>query len=253
MKKLFKYFLTTRKDLKILLLLAICIYFLIEFLLKRYTELFEGGYEVGQFFSKLSISYISAFIFYFIVVHIKSQRDKENIYEWVGPKVYSIITNAHLFIQSLQQIENKKARFVDLKEDDLPKLLNSIKRDAEQAPYLINGKNASWLEWYEYLKTSSIESIKEIFIRYSHLDSELIKILSRIENSLFFYQYNLLYDFEYDKTFGIYEFQIRAYLNLIKDLQNYADKNLKEFQNRKGEFLGYEKPAGARLQNLERT
>ena len=74
MNKLFKYFLTTRKDLKILLLIAIVAYFVIELWLKRYEELFDGGYEIGQFFSMLSISYISAFIFYFIVVHIKSRH-----------------------------------------------------------------------------------------------------------------------------------------------------------------------------------
>lgn len=235
MKKLIKYFLATRKDLKILLLIAISIHFIIELLLKRYNELFDGGYEIGQFFSNLSISYISAFIFYFIVVQIKEQNDKENVNEWVGHKAYSIITSAHLFIQPFQQVENKKARFKDLKEDDLPMLLKSIVRSAPEAPYIVNGQNASWLEWDEYLRESTEESIKEIFVRYSHLDSELIKILSRIENSLFFDQWNSLYTTSYDQTFGIYELEIRTYLKLIKDLQIYADK---KFQYSTGEFVG---------------
>ncbi|NVO11749.1 MAG: hypothetical protein HXX16_17450 [Bacteroidales bacterium] len=239
MRKLYKYFITARKDLKWLLLLSIVIYFTIEVVLIRYDELFTGASKIGQFFSKLSISYISAFIFYFIVVHIKSQKDKENIYEWVGHKAYSIITSAHLFIQPLMQINDKKAKFEDLKEKDLSKLLKSIDRTAKQAPYLINGENATWLEWYEYLRKSTEDSIKEILVRYSHLDSEFIKILSRIENSLFFYQWNLLYNFEYDKTFGIYEVQIQTYLKLIDDLQIYADSNFKKFQFRTSEFVGY--------------
>jgi hypothetical protein len=238
MKKLFKYLLTTRTDLKILLSIAICTYFIIELLLKRYNELFDGGYEIGQFFSNLSISYISAFIFYFIVVHIKSQKDKENVNEWVGHKVYSIITSAHLFIQPLQQLENKKARYEELKESDLSKLLRSVVRTAPQAPYIINDNRASWLEWYEYLKKSTEKSIKEIFVRYLHLDTELIKLLSRIENSLFFYQWDLLYSLEHDVTFGIYEFQIKTYMKLIKELEEYADNNFKEFKYRTSEFIG---------------
>jgi hypothetical protein len=239
MRKLYKYFLSARKDLKWLLLLSILTYFLIELVLIRYDELFVGAYIIGQFFSKLSISYISAFVFYFIVVHIKAQKDKENVYEWVGHKAYSIITDAHLFIQPLMQINEKKAKFEDLKENELSQLLKSINRTAKQAPYIVNGENASWLEWYEYLKKSTEDSIDEILVRYAHLDSEFIKILSRIENSLFFYQWNLLYNFEYDKTFEIYKIQIQTYLRLINDLQVYADSNFKKFQFRTSEFVGY--------------
>ena len=239
MKKLYKYFLTTRKDLKALLLIAFITYFLIELLLNRYTELFDGGFEIGQFFSNLSISYISAFIFYFIVVQIKTQKDKENVNEWIGHKVYSIITDAHLFIQPFQEIKDKMAKFEDLKQQDLMELLNSVERTSKQAPLIINGNNASWLEWYEFLKKSTEESIKEIFVRYSHLDSKLIKNLSRIENSLFFKQWNLLYLDNNIKSFGLYEFQIRSYLKLIYELQKYADQNLKEYKNLTTSFIGW--------------
>lgn len=238
MKKLYIYFLSARRDLKILLFISILTYFTIEFFLMRYDELFVGAYKIGQFISKLSISYISAFIFYFIVVHIKTQKDKENVNEWVGHKAYSIITDAHLFIQPLMQIDNKKARFEDLKEEDLSKLLYSINRNARQAPYKNNGEDATWLEWYEYLKKSTEDSIKEVLVRYPHLDSEFIKILSRIENSLFFFQWNLLYNFDFEKTFGIYELQIKTYLRLINDLQEYSDSNFKDFQYRTSEFMG---------------
>lgn len=238
MIKLYKYFLKVRKDLLFLLLIAICTYVLIDFWFVHYNELFYGAYEVGQFFSKLSLSYISAFIFYFIVVHIKSEKDKENINEFVGHKVYSIITSATLFIQPFIQREDPKARFENFDLKDLGQLLRSIDRDSREAPFLIENEYASWLIWYEYLKKSTFDSINHIFNRYQHVDTNLIKLITRIENSLFFVQWHLLYRFDYDKTFGLYEFQMRTYFKLINDLKEYADKNLKEYQYIKSEFIG---------------
>lgn len=238
MIKLYQYLLKVRKDLLFLLLIAIFTYILIEFWFINYIELFPGAFKVGQFFSKLSISYISAFIFYFIVVHIKSEKDKANVNEFVGHKVYSIITCANLFIQPLLQKDNPKAKFEDFDLNNLKKLLRSIDRNSKEAPYLINNENATWLVWFEYLKNSTFDSINNIFNRYQYVDTNLIKLITRIENSLFFTQWNLLYRFDFDNTFGLYEFQIRTYLKLINDLKEYADKNLNEYQYIKSEFLG---------------
>lgn len=238
MKKIFKYFLTVNRSLLFGLVGALFIYFLIELVLNNYSELFPGAHTVGQLFSILSISYIASFIFYFIVVHIKSEEDKENINEYVGYKVYSIITSAHLFIQPLQQTKDKKAKFEDLDLANLKTLLRSINRNSKDAPYIINDQNATWLQWFEYLKESTQSNIKEIFVRYNHLDSKLIRLVTRIENSMFFYQWDLLYNFQYDSTFGIYELQIKSYLTHIKELEEYAEKHFKKHQYTTHEFMG---------------
>lgn len=239
MKKLRKYLFKVRKDLLVILFVAIFTYFFNELYLNNLPELFKGANKIGQFFSKLSISYISAFIFYFIVVHIKNEKDKENINEYVGQKVHNILTCAHLFIQPFLQIENKNAKFNDLDIKKLRTLLNSIDRNAKDSPYIIDGQKASWLEWYEYLKTSTFKSINEIFMRSNHIDTKLIKTLTRVENNFFFTQWNLLYNFDFDNSFGLYSEQTKMYLVIISELQEYADKNLSEYQNQTLEFSGY--------------
>lgn len=238
MKKLFTYLIRVNKALLFGLIAVIITYFLIELVLNSYSEIFPGAHVIGQFFSILSISYIASFIFYFIVVHIKSEADKENINEYVGQKVYSIIRSAHLFIQPLQQTQDKNAKFEDLDTANLGSLLKSIKRNSSDAPYIVNDQNATWLEWFEYLKTSTQDDIKEVFVRYNHLDSKLIRLLTRIENSMFFYQWNLLYNFQYGETFGIYQLQIQSYLTHIKELEEYAQKHFKKYQYRTHEFMG---------------
>lgn len=240
MLKTFKHLKTIKKELIILLFTSLITYFLIEVVLMKFSEIFSGAYELGQFFSKISISYISAFIFYFIVIHIKSEKDKENINEWVGYKAHSIITDAHLFIQPLMQVDNKNARFKKLTKEELHLLLKSIKRRDKQAPYIVKDQKITWLEWFEKQKKSTQESIKEIFVRYPHLDSEFIKIITRIENSIFFYQWDLLYyTLPFDETFAIYEPQIQTYLQLIEELENYSEVNFKKNKYRISEFIGY--------------
>lgn len=139
------------------------------------------------------------------------------------------------------QIENKKARFEDLELSKLRALLDSIEREAKDAPLIIDNQNGSWLEWFEYLKDSTNESLKEIFARYNHIDTNLIKILTRIENSMFFKQWEILRYNDYDKSFGVYHEQIKMYLVLIADLQKYFDENLKEYGSLTSEFMGYKR------------
>ena len=170
MSKIFQYFKTVRNDLKYILYTALFLYILIEFFLSEYSEIFPFGYKIGQLISKLSISYISAFIFYFIVVHIKSEKDKENINEYVGHKIYSIITSAMLIILPIIRKSDEKADFKYLELEDLEKLLSSVNRNDKSSPLIINNENANWIEWYKYLKKSTEKSISELYKRYNHLD-----------------------------------------------------------------------------------
>ena len=209
--KLYQYFLKTRKDLKILLLIALATYFLIELVLNNYSELFLGANKFGEFFSKISTSYISAFIFYFIVVHIKNEKDKENINEYVGHKVYSIITSAHLIITPFLRKTEPKAHFKYLNSSELNKLLSSINRLDKEAPFISNGEHTNWIEWLEYLKKSKLKSIKEIYARYNHVDTKLIKILTRIENSLYITQFDFLYSLNMIKLLGSIVFKLKLY------------------------------------------
>ena len=238
MKQLYHYFVKVRTDLKILLVISIVTFFILELWLKYVPAIFNGADKVGEFFSRLSTSYIAAFIFYFLVVHIKNLKDKENINEFVGHKVYAIITSAHLLIQPFQQKSDPKARFKYLDRQELSQLLYSVNKAATEAPFSIKNEKATWLQWYEYLKESTENNLNQILVRYTHLDAELIKLLTRIENSLFLTQWNLLYNLRADETFGSYSIQIHTYLNLISELEQYADKNLKDHEHLTSDFIG---------------
>jgi hypothetical protein len=239
MNKLFYYFKTVRKDLKVLLLAAILVYFIIEIILKRYNEVFFGASKLGDFFSKLSVSYISAFIFYFIVVHIKNQKDKDNINEFVGYEIFQIIINGHLLISPLEKDLDKGGEFEYLDKKKLFDLLASVDRTANESPLILNGSKTNWNKWFEYLKNNTEKSINKIMGRYTHLDSELIKLLTRLENSLFFNQFEMLFTITHDKTFKFFQIEVMTYLNLTQELEKYALKHFGNHRFNTSEFHGW--------------
>lgn len=239
MSKLAKYFSSVRKSLRYLLLLSFFSYFIIELVLRNYPPLFLNASVVADFCSRLFVSYISAFIFYFIVVHIKSERDKENINEYTGHEVYSIITSGHLFIQPLMQVEEKKVRFKYMEEQELWDLFSSINRFEKIAPLSFkSGENADWIAWFEYLKESIERSINEIMINNHILDSELIKLIMRIKECPLFKQFYLLYDESWGTDLTPINKQMLFFLTNLKRLEEYANLHLKEYKYLTGEFMG---------------
>lgn len=234
MKKLYGYFKKVRIELKTLLLISIVGYFLIVWL-NIFPEIFTGANKVGDFFSKLCIAYTTSFIFYFVVVHIKAERDKENVGEYVAIKLSDIITVGHLYFEPFL---NGK-RFEDLKPSDLTRsILDKVKRNEAGKGYTtLDGTPYTWLQIYEYHKKSTFEALDIIFRRYSHLDSKLIKLLSRIEDSMMYFQWQMLYNFPYDESFGMFQFQLQTYLLVIKELEEYTKKNYGKAEVIRGEFL----------------
>lgn len=97
---------SVRKDLGLIFIIALLTICVIDFLLIDIPELFNGGYKLGQIIYKLCLSYISAFIFYFLVVHIKQQKDKENLYSYVAKKVYMVIGSAWGLIAEISKASN---------------------------------------------------------------------------------------------------------------------------------------------------
>lgn len=227
---MYKYFKKVRKELLYLLIVSISGYWAIE-LLNNFGEIFIGAHKLGVFFSNLCVSTVSAFIFYFIVVHIKEEKDRENISEYVGLRVSDIVTTGHLFF-----IPFSKKAFNDLTLKDLSRpALSAVDKTATDANLISNHEPMSWLGYYEHLKKETLTSINAVLSRYYHLDTELIRILSAVEHSMFFDHWNMLYNFQ-DMTFGMYELEIQTYFLAIKNLEEYSLRHFENVVQIRGEF-----------------
>ncbi len=187
MTSIFKLIKTLRRDLSVLFILALLTVCLIDFWLINVPELFKSGHTLATIIEKLCLSYISAFIFYFLVVHIKQQKDKKNIYAFVAIKSNLIIAYGQTIGRDLAKAANAtlKASYPD--KNELIEICSKISPYSE-APLFVNfsGQKANWFQYFERYRVQSIEAIQEIYAKMPFLDTQLVRHLSEVEDSQLF-------------------------------------------------------------------
>ena len=222
-----------RKDLGFLFIGALLTVCIIDFWLSDIPELFSGGYKLGQIIYKLCMSYISAFIFYFLVVHIKQQKDKENLYLYVSKKVHIINSSASGLISAISKASNITLieKFPSKEElDIICKLINPN----TNAPLILGPRDnyANWIQYFNYSKKRSNDATEKVFRKMPFLETELVNILARIEDNDFF---TVLPHFTYDRPIGnqditVFKQCLFSYFELIKELEKYAEKKLFKYK-----------------------
>lgn len=222
-----------KKDLGFLFIGAILTICLIDFWLIDIPERFKGGFKFGQIIYKLSMSYTSAFIFYFLVVHIKQQKDKENLYSYVAKKVYIVIGSAWGLISEISRASNITLAAKYPSKEELDVICKSINPNAN-APLLLgrSGNYANWIQYLDYSKKRSNDATEKIFKKMPFLETELVNVLAKIEDNSHFMVLGHLVNSMPIKNQDITAFQsnISAYFELIKELEKYADKKLAKYK-----------------------
>lgn len=216
-----------------LFILAIFTIFLIDFCLSEIPQLFNGGFKLGQIIYKLSMSYISAFIFYFLVVHIKVQNDKYTVYPFVKLMVSRIINQATITIESMSKASQVKVvgKFPTI--DEMKELCKGINPYAD-APLVFSGKQtiqANWLQYFEYGKNQNDKLTQKIFAHLPFLDAELVTLLVKIQNNSHFSTIAMFSNTLIgNKDLEYFQDGFTEYLNLVLELQEYSKRKLDKYE-----------------------
>ncbi|MGA2298651.1 MAG: hypothetical protein ABSG15_13980 [FCB group bacterium] len=232
--KLFKNLITLRKDLTLIFFISILTIILMDFWLNNIPEIFNGASKIGQIIYNICFAYVSAFIFYFLVVHIKIQKDKDNLYGYISINVAHVIGQANAVVLELSKSSNITLKSKYPTEEELNLILKSIVA-ASNAPLLLgyNGPYANWIQYLNYWRDRSNRFSNNVLSKMQFLDSELISILTEIEDCSYF---NTLSNFihinfiNYDLK--IFDKIFYEYLNKIKELENYYDEYLENYRNK---------------------
>ncbi len=223
---------TLRKDITILFFICIATIICIDFWLKDIEELFIGGAKIGDIIYKLFMSYISAFIFYFLVIHIKAQKDKINLYTYVAKKVYMVIGSSWGLIQEISKAANVSIENKYPSQTELESICKAINPNSN-APLLLGNPYtyATWIQYLNFQKQRSNEATAKIFLKMPFLDTQLVKLLANIEDCTYFMGLKHLENTPIRNTdLTFQQNSLSKYLDLIKDLEKYADKKLKDYK-----------------------
>jgi hypothetical protein len=229
-----KKFITKQKLLFGLFCLSLISSLLIVAPLSRIPEKFEYGSELGKFVYDISIGYIISYIFYYLVVFLKNERDRQNVnYRASLQTSFIVIEGYNLYVDTMRYYNKTKTLFPPNFVDVHKACLNI---DPFESPLITTGINSVSLSWKVYLQSfrqRNLEFVSKV-ISLPYIDSELFGLLIKFEDcKLFFEAERRIFtshktDTFYDGTFM--EDGLKQYFDLISDLEKFKQINFKEFQ-----------------------
>nr|WP_299486119.1 hypothetical protein [uncultured Allomuricauda sp.] len=234
MKKYWRYLISVRTELIVLFIVALLTIILIEFWLIEIPEKFNGGAKFGVIVNRLCISYISAFIFYFLVVHLKTQKDKENLYSYISGKVRGILNCSEQLIDKMIDHSKTKIKGKYPTDSELKDICRSINPHSN-AP-LILGKASNYANWIQlmlYYKQRSNKATEKVFLKINFLDSDLVILLAKIDDcshfqSIEFFSKNMPLG---NTDFLAFQPDMLKYFELINELNIYYQRRLINYGN----------------------
>jgi hypothetical protein len=217
-----KYILSIDKTINVLLLLS-----LIGIGITLEPELFRMKSDWREVLQRLCLSYVSSYIFFFVVVHVKKEKDKANINSFIVPKILAACSQ---WKPQLRDICNAASVVVPEELPDRTFLANVFSK--LRPKYLSPLKNAqgnyaNWQEYFWYHKTRVDGFIGVVTDKMPFLDSKLVKLLSELSECEHF-QYLALLQTSIEQNTNLSTLSDRFYEYCVKsqELEIYAHKKL---------------------------
>ena len=235
LKRWIKYFTSVRTEINVLLGACLINVILIEFVFSNVPELFQGGAKLGAIVERLCLSYISSYIFFFLVVHIKSQKDKENLDQYIAQKTYRIIGDAKIVIKAFKQETSYQLEDRYPTSSDVQKMCGLINPHG-QAPLVFGhlGNYATWLQYLNNFKRRTEESISRIYLKMQFLDSDYLRLVVNIQDCGHFSTINMLTSMTYpirNTDLSSFADELYQYFEYVKILEEYADHKFKDYKD----------------------
>lgn len=230
--KFLKNILAVNPYLNLALIIAIASVVLMEAYLFDIPELIPWGEEFGTIYYKLCLSLMASYIFYFIVIHLKSQSDKENINAFVATKSYGVVGDYKSQIQALKKEVNSTISDDYLSKEQIEDVFKMID-PKNNAPLLLGqfGSYANWIQYMSYHKDRTQKLIQKIFIKMPFLDSKLVRLLAEIDDCTHFVVIESTLNLKFGNNDmsawagSFYEYSIKC-----KELEEYNEKNLSKYK-----------------------
>lgn len=229
MKEFIHFIRTLRKGLLILFIGSVIITLLINLLLINTPLYYDGGEKFWQLVDRLCLAYISAYIFYVLVVHIKAEKDKLNLRGYIDNKVIGIIRICWGLIDELTKTTGIKIKDRYPDDTELTCILKKLNPNGK-APLLLDRLDnyANWVQYLDYCKRRTNDAIQKMFVNMPFLETEFVNHLVSIEDCI---HYKVMNHLIFTMPIGnsdmtAFKSEIKDYFDLISKLQKYSEKKL---------------------------
>jgi len=186
-----KNFLNLRLELRVILYISLGIIILVDLIFANVPEKLPVGYNIGVILTKLSYSYISALVFYFLVVHYKRQDEKRKYYKVLFGKLTIFITEYKRIFQAIYGTDDIPTT-KNFDEEILKNKLSAIKTFSIFPGAQFAGIGATnWIVHILAVKSIYKKESDLIFQSSTFIDVELVAILNEINSNELFHYFEL--------------------------------------------------------------
>ncbi|HDZ9627033.1 hypothetical protein [Vibrio cholerae] len=182
MKNLYNYIRSVDTTLNALLLISLVSIVLTDTLFNNLPELFDGGAGLLNAYYNFCIGMVVSYIFYFVVVHIKELKDKENIDAYVAGKSMAVIHDYESVIRAIQNKLNITSDELYPSKSEVQRLFAQIDPNSDAPMVSRTSRSVNWLQFMDSYRFRSQKVISKIFEKMPFLDSEHVKLLSAVDD-----------------------------------------------------------------------
>lgn len=179
--------LTIRKDLRGIFIIALISILVIDLWLINIPAFFPVLATLGEIYYKICLAYITGFIFYFLNVHLQSEKNKVKTYRYINNKCGNIDSLIICLIASMRLANGQSPRpNAGLNDEEelltLCKGINPLNKFQLYIPY--NRTFTNWSECMIFFSKEIKVVLQELLIVRDTINSELIGVLTDIDEYL---------------------------------------------------------------------
>lgn len=225
-----KYIISVGPAINIALLVAISSVMVMEVWLNHIPELVPWGQEVGNIYYKVCISIVSSYIFYFIVIHLKNVKDKENINVYVSEQVKLIINEHHSQLNALSKESNINIKSKFPTSDEIIGIFSKVNPNSDAPMINPAGKYVNWIQFFYSSKIRTEKTISKVLSKMPFLDSELVSLLVKIDDCSHFGGLEHIVNIKFrNSDLSQWASGFSKYSETCKALEEYRERVLFEF------------------------
>lgn len=177
---------TIRSELKLLFIISVASILVIDLWLINIPEKFPGGAALGGIYYKICLAYITSFLFYFINVHLQSERLKVKSYKYINNKSAKIHRLCQTVIDSLRASSGIPSNIsFPSKANEISIICNYVD---PRNPFTIGGWYGRtfphWQGAAEFIAFETKGLISDLLFVRDSLDSDIVEILMDIDDIL---------------------------------------------------------------------
>lgn len=151
--------------------------------LNRWPASAAAIHELGLLGEAVLASVVASYVFYLLVVHLKEVSDRAVVSPYIDRHTIRVVGTCERQIGDIGRAAGCSLSLETLTEQEVTAAFSKI-APYSAAPLVMGsiGNNANWLQYFDFQKSRTRESIARVFGQLIYLDARRVSLLAEIDD-----------------------------------------------------------------------